>query len=92
MVWFTSGFILGGAMALLALSMLLVVIRMIIGPSLPDRVAALDLFSVQFVCMILCFQTKYSDSVFLDVVLALSLITFLGTVAFSKYIEKGVGR
>ncbi|MDZ7702998.1 MAG: monovalent cation/H+ antiporter complex subunit F [Trueperaceae bacterium] len=68
-------------------ALLLTVVRLILGPSLPDRVVALDLLSVLAISFIAIYSMSTSRSVFLDAALALALVSFLGTVAFARYIE-----
>lgn len=73
---------------ILALSAFLVFIRFLIGPSISDRVIALDLL-ITIGLAITCVYAIVSDqSSFLDIAMVFALIAFLGTVAFSYYIEK----
>jgi multicomponent Na+:H+ antiporter subunit F len=73
---------------ILSLSGLLVFIRFLIGPSIPDRIVALDLLITIGIGFIACFCIVYNKSVFLDIAMILGLLAFLGTVAFSYYLEK----
>jgi multicomponent Na+:H+ antiporter subunit F len=75
------------SLALLTLSSILVFIRLLIGPSLPDRVAALDVLAMLIISLITIFAVITQDSLYLDIVIALALVTFLGTVAFAQFIE-----
>lgn len=77
------------ALGMLATAMLLVFIRLVRGPSLPDRVMALDLLSVLAVGMIAAFDILTAEPVFLDAATVVALISFLGTVALARYIELG---
>ena len=70
--------------------MLLAVVRLIRGPSLPDRVVALDLISILVAARPPSMLLRRGQAVFLDVATILALISFLGTVAFARYIEKQV--
>ena len=72
----------------LSLAGLLVFFRFLIGPSIPDRVVALDLLITIGIGFIACFCILYDKSVFLDIAMILGLLAFLGTVAFSFYLEK----
>ena len=68
-------------------------VRVVIGPSLPDRVLALDLIGLLSVSLIALYAVASGVSLFLDAAIALALISFLGTVAFSRFIEwRGEGR
>ncbi|WP_338470711.1 Na(+)/H(+) antiporter subunit F1 [Niallia sp. XMNu-256] len=75
---------------MLGVSLFACFIRTIIGPTLPDRVLALDAFGVQligFIGVVMIFQNSIAYS---DVVLVLSILSFIGTIALSKFIEKGM--
>jgi multicomponent Na+:H+ antiporter subunit F len=74
---------------ILILGMLFSVFRLLRGPSLPDRVVALDLLAIQAVGMIAAHAVRSNQTIYLDVALALALIAFLGTIAFAFHIEKG---
>lgn len=73
---------------ILTISVLLVFIRLLKGPRVVDRVVALDLIITIGIGIITVFTIRSNQKVFLDVAIMLALIAFLGTVAFSYYIEK----
>lgn len=79
------------ALAMLSVALFLALARLTRGPSLPDRVIALDLTGTIAVGMITVYAMATGQPVFLDVAIVLALIAFLGTVAFARYIEKRVG-
>lgn len=62
--------------------------RVVRGPSLPDRVMALDMIGLMAVSTIALVAIATRASVLLDAAIALALISFLGTVAFSRFIER----
>lgn len=74
--------------ALLVLALLLGFLRLLKGPTLADRVVAFDLMVAIMVGMIALFAIYSGERVFLDVALILGLISFLGTVIFSKYLMR----
>ena len=74
-------------LAALALAAVLALVRLIRGPSLPDRVVALDLIAVIGVAICGLAALAWKLTVFLDVALLLALISFVGTVAFARYLE-----
>ena len=74
---------------LISLSMLAFIYRLIVGPSIPDRVVALDSLGVALICMIGLFSILVGTSFFLEIILLLAILAFIGTVAFSKFLEKG---
>jgi multicomponent Na+:H+ antiporter subunit F len=73
---------------MLAISIILVFIRLVKGPRVVDRVIALDLIITIGIGIITVFTIRSHEKVLLDVAIILALIAFLGTVAFSHYIEK----
>lgn len=75
---------------LLSMSVVLAFIRLILGPSLPDRVVALDLMGTLVIGIIAVYAMATRQPVFLDVAIILALLSFLGTVAFASYVERRV--
>jgi multicomponent Na+:H+ antiporter subunit F len=76
------------AFMMLSCAMALAFIRLVRGPTLPDRVMALDLFAVLSTAFLTIYAIDTEQQVFLDVAIVLALIAFLGTVAFALYIER----
>lgn len=76
------------AMGLFSLSFILILIRLMIGPTLSDRVAALDLVALNAVGYISAYAITTDESVYFRVAIVLALIAVLGTVAFAYYLEK----
>lgn len=72
----------------LALSVLIIFFRFLKGPSLSDRVVALDLLITTGIGIIAIYSIITNQPAFLDIAMILALIAFLGTVAFSYYLEK----
>lgn len=72
----------------LSISSILVFVRFIKGPSIIDRVVALDLLITIGIGIIAIYSIIYDKPTFLDIALILALIAFLGTVAFAYYLEK----
>lgn len=73
---------------ILTISVLLVFIRLFKGPTVVDRVIALDLIITIGIGIITVYSIRQEQEVLLDVAIILALIAFLGTIAFSYYIEK----
>lgn len=73
---------------MLTLALALACFRLVRGPSLPDRVVALDLIAAITVGLIAVYAVDSGQSVFLDAAIVVALITFLGTVAFAQYLER----
>jgi len=82
-----SGGFAWALLALLGAAALLAFVRLVLGPSLPDRVVALDLLAAVGVAMMALAGIVDGQPAYLDVALGLALISFVGTVAFARYIE-----
>jgi multicomponent Na+:H+ antiporter subunit F len=76
------------ALTMLALAAILAFVRLVRGPTLPDRVVALDLIGVLMVSLIVVVAAVTGQQAFLDVGIVIALISFVGTVAYSRYIER----
>ena len=80
---------------LLSLSLFMVAIalllyRVVKGPSKPDRAIALDTIGVNLISAIAIVSIVLQTKAFLEAILILGILAFIGTIAFSKYIERGV--
>jgi multicomponent Na+:H+ antiporter subunit F len=73
---------------LLTLTLGAAAVRVVRGPHLADRVVALDLVSYVAVCLIATGAMLTREGPLLDVALVLSLLAFLGTVAFARFLER----
>lgn len=72
-----------------AISMLMCFYRVVTGPSLPDRTIALDTIGLNIVSMIGLFSIKTASAKYVDVMLVIAILAFMGTVAISKFLVKG---
>ena len=77
------------ALALLSLSTLLALWRVVRGPTLPDRVVALDLVGVLIAGIAVVSAARTGSRYFLDVAIVIALISFVGTAAYARYVETG---
>ena len=67
----------------------LATVRLVRGPGLANRVVALDVIAVLGAALTALFAIQFGQRVFLDVTIVLALVSFVGTVAFAYYIERG---
>jgi multicomponent Na+:H+ antiporter subunit F len=74
--------------ALLTLAMALTFVRLVRGPSLADRVVALDVLAAIAVGIAATATIVEQQLVLLDAAIVLALIAFLATVAFATYLER----
>lgn len=85
-----TDFLLLVSLSILALAILGCTYRLIKGPSMPDRIAALDAIGINLLAIIAIFSLLLDTQVFIDIILVIGILTFIGTTAFARYIERGV--
>ena len=72
--------------SLIVLSFLLTIGRLIIGPTLPDRILSLDMLVTLAIGFIAIFTILTGYYAYLDMAIALGLVGFLATVAFARFV------
>ena len=77
------------ALVIVALSMLGMLVRVIIGPSLADRVVALDAMGIQLMAIVALFSIFLGTKYMMVAILLIGILAFLGTAVFAKYMDKG---
>ena len=84
---------MSNAMAWVALAEMAVVslllIRLAIGPTVSDRIVALNTISVQATLALFAYSAFVDRSFYLDVALWLASFSYLGTIVWSRYLERG---
>lgn len=71
----------------LVVAVVLAFIRLVFGPSLPDRVVALDLIATLLVGLIAVYAIATGEAILLRVAMVVALVTFIGTIAFAYYLQ-----
>lgn len=74
----------------ISLSLILLLIRVLIGPTNPDRAAGLDVMGINLMSIAIIMAIILGTNKLNDVILLIGILSFLGTVGISKYLEKGV--
>lgn len=78
------------SLVLFMISILIILYRVVVGPTLPDRAIALDTVGVNLISAIAIISIVFNTKAYLEAILILGILAFIGTIAFSKYIERGV--
>ena len=73
----------------LGVALLVAFIRLVKGPTLPDRIVAMDLFGVLVVGLIVVLAGWSGVRATLDAAIVIALVGFLGTIAYATYVERG---
>lgn len=81
-----------GGFGILSAALLLSMVRLIKGPSLPDRVVALELIASITVGVIGLYAIRSGRDAYIDVTMVLALTAFLAAIGFARYLERGGNR
>lgn len=81
--------VVSATLAVLAVSMALVLLRLFLGPSTIDRVLALDTLATNFVAFLVVLSIRLGTDLYIEGALVLSVLAFVGTVAISKFLMRG---
>lgn len=81
--------ILNISLVLTGISLFLVLVRGVIGPTTSDRILALDTLGMMLVAIIGMLMLLHETVVYADIALVIAIIGFVGTLSMSKFIEKG---
>ena len=63
--------------------------RLLRGPTMIDRIIALDLIAGLLLCVLAVFAVRFRQLALMDIGLTLAILSFLGTVAVARYLEGG---
>lgn len=83
-----ADFIFAFILPVLGLGIVLALVRLVLGPDLPDRVVALDLIATLIICVAAAYSIATDQPTYLDAAMVLALIVFVGTVAFAYYLRR----
>ncbi|QJP11048.1 K+/H+ antiporter subunit F [Pseudomonas multiresinivorans] len=83
------GIVIPICLALLGLAVLLTVARLIRGPSVADRILALDTLSIKAIALIVLFGIWKGSGLYFEAALLIAVMGFVSTVALCKFILRG---
>jgi multisubunit Na+/H+ antiporter MnhF subunit len=76
-------------LTILGVALLIAVARLVTGPTLPDRIVAMDLMGVLVVGLFVVLAAWTDVRATIDAAIVIALIGFVGTVAYATYVERG---
>lgn len=82
------GLVIQLVLGMLGLALLIAFLRVLRGPTLSDRVVAMDLIAVLTVGVIVTNTAGTGQRMLLDAAMVIALVGFLGTIAYAWYVEK----
>lgn len=71
---------------MLSVGVILALYRLLVGPTVPDRIIAFDLVAFSIVGIIILVSVLWRTPLFIEIMLIFSLLGFVGTVAFISYL------
>ena len=77
------------AMLMISIAIALNLWRLAIGPSLPDRILALDTMYVNAIALLILFGIYQQSALYFEAALLIAVMGFVGTVVLSKYLLRG---
>lgn len=77
------------AIGIIGAALVLGLIRMLIGPTAPDRVISADTMSVTVTAALTVVAAAFGSELYLDVALVYGALSFVGVVAIARVIEGG---
>ena len=75
--------------SMIGLSLLLNLWRLFIGPSVPDRVLALDTMYINVIALIILYSISMDTGLYFEAALLIAMLGFISTVAVCKYLLRG---
>jgi multicomponent K+:H+ antiporter subunit F len=77
------------AFTLVSIALALSLLRLIIGPDVPDRILALDTLYINTIALLILFGLYLGSALYFEAALLIAVMGFVGTVALSKYLLRG---
>ncbi|WP_010677575.1 Na(+)/H(+) antiporter subunit F1 [Bacillus timonensis] len=78
------------SMGFLTFAFFVTIYRLVKGPSSSDRIQALDVLGINIISGVAIFSVFLKNTGFFEVILLIGILSFIGTIAFARFIERGV--
>ncbi|HEC81780.1 MAG TPA: cation:proton antiporter [Thermoplasmatales archaeon] len=77
------------AAVIILVSIALAFVRLILGPTVPDRIVGLDTINTLVIVGMILFGAAFKESIYVDVAIVYALLSFVTTMLVAKYLEGG---
>ena len=77
-------------LVIIGAGIILCFLRMLRGPTAPDRAVALDTLSTVTAALLVLLGYVFKRYIYLDVSLVYAVLTFVGSVAIARFLERGI--
>ncbi len=78
-----------GALVFVVLSIIIATVRIILGPTVPDRIVGLDTVNTLVIVSMILFGAAFGEIIYIDVAIVYALLSFVTTILIAKYLEGG---
>ncbi len=75
--------------AMIGTALILSLYRLLIGPSIPDRILALDTMYINTIALIVLYGLRYGTDLYFEAALLIAMLGFVSTVAICKFLLRG---
>ena len=75
------------AAVLLFLTILISIVRLVLGPSIADRVISVDTANTVAISALIVLAAAYKQAMFIDIAIVYAMLSFGGTIYFARYLE-----
>jgi multicomponent Na+:H+ antiporter subunit F len=82
MMWIIPGIVL-------TVCVIIAMVRLILGPTIPDRIVALDTINTIVIVIMVVLAAAFREIILVDIAIVYALLSFVTTLYIAKYIEKG---
>jgi multicomponent K+:H+ antiporter subunit F len=82
-------FVLPIAFVMITIALILNLYRMVVGPTVMDRILALDTLYINAIALLILFSLYLGNTLYFEAALLIAVMGFVGTVALSKYLLRG---
>lgn len=83
-------FLIVCSLIFLIFSIITIVARLIKGPTAADRIQALDALGINLISGVAIVSVFLQSTAFFEVILLIGILSFVGTIAFARFIERGI--
>lgn len=71
----------------MAAGILIAIVRLLLGPTSPDRVVALDTINTLVVGLMIALSAYYMEVIFIDIAIVYAILSFVTTLLIARYME-----
>ena len=78
------------AVIAIALAAFITLIRIMLGPTVPDRVVGVDTLNTLIVAGMILLGAAYDRVIYIDIAIVYALLSYIGTLVIAKYLQGGL--